>query len=469
MRVTGLLLSVALVLTVFAGLAWLTRHPDSPILERAQEWPVVGPLAGKFRDAYLPQRVRSQESSTSLEVLREPESVVHVPAEAPAKIHPRVWIAPGVAIHQRPEPKSPIVARTNRYTSLTNLEQRGAWYRVYRRTSDQLLEGWVHLEDYGASQPVLGNDPDLVLPLPASPADPKRLEDARRLLGGGGSEDRCGPYRLLTDVEDPVFLTVCERLAPELESLYTERYGVQPVSEPQEAIIFFRKMEDYLVFRSREDGIVGPTDGHASASGGYVALYAGLRFPDEVRATLIHELAHIINRRALGPALPPWLDEGIADDLSESRTGPDGRLELGSIGGRRLIQGSLVIHRGGIAGALRLHRAYQQREAPALELLLSLGPDGFQRAGQRPLYYSQSSALVRFLLSGREPHLAAGFRSYLAAIAAGGPATGAVLLRHLGIGWPALEEAFVVWVRGQVLPDQETRGSSSRQAVSPSR
>ncbi|HPA96847.1 MAG: hypothetical protein GX178_05260, partial [Acidobacteria bacterium] len=44
-----------LLLLGFAGAAaWLTRHPEWRGLERAAEWPLVGPLAARFRAAYLP-------------------------------------------------------------------------------------------------------------------------------------------------------------------------------------------------------------------------------------------------------------------------------------------------------------------------------------------------------------------------------------------------------------------------------
>ena len=49
---------------------------------------------------------------------------------------------------------------------------------------------------------------------------------------------------------------------------------------------------------------------------------------------------HLLNRRAIGPALPPWLDEGLAEDLAQSR-----------VEGRRVVGGTLaeVVLRAGPA------------------------------------------------------------------------------------------------------------------------
>src|SRR3990167_1835170 len=53
-RAAGAWLAVLLLLVAAAGLAWLTRHPESPLLAAATEWPLIGPPAARFRHAYLP-------------------------------------------------------------------------------------------------------------------------------------------------------------------------------------------------------------------------------------------------------------------------------------------------------------------------------------------------------------------------------------------------------------------------------
>ena len=44
---------VLLLLVVLAGFAWMTQNPDAEILETATEWPLIGPLAERFRERYL--------------------------------------------------------------------------------------------------------------------------------------------------------------------------------------------------------------------------------------------------------------------------------------------------------------------------------------------------------------------------------------------------------------------------------
>ncbi|MEM9597969.1 MAG: hypothetical protein AAGD06_27140, partial [Acidobacteriota bacterium] len=36
------------------GIAWLSQNPEAPVLRRAEGWPIVGPVATWFREAYRP-------------------------------------------------------------------------------------------------------------------------------------------------------------------------------------------------------------------------------------------------------------------------------------------------------------------------------------------------------------------------------------------------------------------------------
>ena len=87
-------------LLFFGGFAWLTRHPDSPLLERAGEWPVIGDLARAFRRAYLPSPAVPAEP----ESMPEPETEIEVittPSLRPTG--PRfVWVQPGTSLHAEP-------------------------------------------------------------------------------------------------------------------------------------------------------------------------------------------------------------------------------------------------------------------------------------------------------------------------------------------------------------------------------
>jgi hypothetical protein len=67
------------------GFGWLTRHPEVAWLERAEEWPLVGPLAERFRRAYLgpPEEERAAAGETD----DEPEIVIIRPPMPDGPIH----------------------------------------------------------------------------------------------------------------------------------------------------------------------------------------------------------------------------------------------------------------------------------------------------------------------------------------------------------------------------------------------
>ena len=161
-------------------------------------------------------------------------------------------------------------------------------------------------------------------------------------------------------------------------------------------------------------------------------------------STFVHELVHLLNRRALGPALPPWLDEGMADDLSYSRIDEKGELSPARLGGSAVDMGSVTIWKGGQAAALELRRAMLQERSVPLEGLLSLEWTSFVDPRQR-LHYPQSALFIRYLVES-EGSLKRGFRSFLEGIAAGGPVTPDALLHHLERDWEELDNGFRSWV-----------------------
>lgn len=244
-------------------------------------------------------------------------------------------------------------------------------------------------------------------PQPApEPAD-QIFVAARRHLEGGGRELGCGPYRLLTDVVDPTLPAACQRLAAGLDGAYVARFGVRPVGPPRGAVLLFRELDDFRAFAGEARGHAG----HARAAEGHLALYVGERSHAELVQTLVHELTHLVNRRALGAPLPRWLSEGMADALGDPAT-LDG---LGAAGG---LDGAEVARR----------RVLEQPHLPDTAALTRRGPDEFDRDGQSR-DYEQSAVLVRFLLS--DPERARAFRAFLRGIAKGENDDLETLLGHL--------------------------------------
>lgn len=323
--------------------------------------------------------------------------------------------------------------------------------------------------------PELPAEPLPPRPLPGRAPPPEllasvvdRLAPARRAL-------RLGPYAATTDVEDLALLGMLDAVAGDVERVYTERYGATPIGEPREEIVLFRDRDGYARL-AREDARIAAIDSDGHTVSGLVMLYADDRPPSEVAATLVHELVHVLNRRALGPALPPWLDEGMAEDLGQSRVLEGGRLDPGTLGGESYDRGDHIELRGGLASALILQEAIGRGEAPRLEELLALPWQEFVAAGRER--YDASCFFVRYLLDGEGGALRPAFHDYLKSIAEGDPADGEGLRRRLDRPWPFLDLGWHAWMLGidvRTLAGQlasETggpSGSTSRQASPPSR
>jgi len=298
-----------------------------------------------------------------------------------------------------------------------------------------------------APAPPLGNAPRPTRAVPARPPDPRHLAAARKLLAGGGREEGLGPYRLWTDDRNEELLRLLAQVANGFEEVYRARYGCAPVGPPAEAVVLFAAEAAYRSFQDRDPQIA---ERAASAHSGYgiVALFDGGRLRKEVASTLVHELAHHTNRRALGPLLPSWLDEGIADDLAQSRLDEAGRLLPRTLSGARAKVGNLIHFYGAQAGLQRLRQAIDAGMLPPVPQLLDLPWQSFV-GSEDGLNYIHAAFWVRYLLDGEGGALAPAFRAYLAAVGEGEPATPEVLRARLGRSWDDLESGFRRWIEAQ--------------------
>ncbi len=432
---------ILLVLALAGAFAWLSQQPEAPWWQRAESWPVVGPGIAELRRLYLPPPPPEpvpEEEGPQVIVVERPRVAPPDPGPPPLGF---LWLLPGARLLAAPEPGAAVVSELAAIANVGVLEERGDWLRVRYLGA----VGWIELDAATRrGEPPLGSDPEPVRPVAAAPADEARLTQARALLREF-REGQLGPYPLLTDVDQPDLLFFLGNLARELEPAYVERYRVRPVSPPRETVVLFRRRQDYLAFQGQEEGLRG-LDAVGFARRGVVSLFVEDLTPEEVAATLVHELTHLLNRRAVGPALPPWLDEGLADDLGQSRIEAPGRLVAGALGGRERREGGQIHWQGSLAARETLRARIVGGELQPLRALLDLDWGRFVAPEARELHYAQAGFWVRFLLDGDGGRLASGFRGFLAAVADGEAITPEGLRRRLGASWPELEASFRAWV-----------------------
>jgi hypothetical protein len=449
-------LVLILLLGALGGFAWLTHHPESEVLARAREWPVLGPLAEKFQDRYTPPRpIARTEPPAVVEPTVERAIEASPAGQRLAELQGAVWVEEGTRIYAEPDPEAVVSETVGGVVMLPYFERQGDWFKVHRATGF----AWVHLEGYDSLPPILGSGLEPVVPLPPRSPNPDRLADGMVLLGLSGSTGSQGPWDLYTDSPDTELVELCDRVASELEAVYRQRYGLELAGDAAEAILLFRGAEEFLLFRDQERTAVEPWAA-GFTSEGIVALYEGSWPSTLVCARVVHELTHLLNRRGIGPALPPWLEEGLASDLSDAKIDDLGKLLPGTVGGETLRVGETLFHVGGLAEVRGLRDALEVGRVISFEELTELDSAAFYAAERVRLHYSLSLFWVRYLLSDESPSLAAGFRSFLAALARGETLTRDLLLDHLGADWDELERDFRAWVETQS-PERVETGSVS--------
>ncbi len=439
---------VLLLLAAMGGLAWLTRHPEATILAEAQTWPVIGPVAKRLRDAYLPS-----PSPMIEELAEEPGEEPEIFVPPPVGAQRYVWIKPGAILREEPSQRAPSVGTVTVYANLSLLEQRGDWFKVWRRG----LDGWVYLEGYSErmarGEPPLGNAPDPPKALPPAPPDSVQLAKAREFLGEGEKHGSLGPYELYTDCQDAELLVKLGKLAEQIEEVYQRRYGLRPLGQAQAAIVLYQSEGSYRTLQARSDRLIGlRATGHAAH--GFAALYVGRRSRLEVATTLIHELVHLLNRRALGPALPPWLDEGLADDLALARVDDDGYIQPEELSSVRQQEGSQVTFYGGVAALIHLRDRVMTGSFLPLPELVALDWSSFVRNPNSQTLYAQSMFFVRYLLDGERGLHRVTFQAFLQGVAGGEPIGPEALQDHLGKRLTVLDAGLRTWISFQAMKVQ---------------
>ncbi len=439
-------------LALFAGIAWLTHNPNAEILRRAEGWPGVGPFASRFRQAYRqpdgrPGIVGVKTEETGIRE-RDTPGEGTLPSRRVYRHH--VWALSGMELKAGPSADTATIYKFERLARAGKIERRGHWYHVDYHGYD----GWVLLEGYDENAEIpYGEMPDPLLPVPARAPDEQALAAVRKYLRGSERRARLGPYDLYTDSRDDDLISYLDLVTGRLEEVYAERYVRSPVCAAAEAGVRLRSDIASRLVRRQSERLVGLNSaGHNSE--GIAVLYSGSRSRSDIASTVTHELTHFLNRRAIGPQLPPWLDEGIADDLALSRIDQEGRIqpsELGG-GGHRHDRGLTV--KGGLASLWLLRDAARAGKLPPVLELVSADWDRFVHTPKIQLHYATAAMLIRYLIDGDDSRYAAGFRAFLNAIASGEPPSADLLQAKLGEPWEELDAGFRAWI--------EERAASAR-------
>ena len=257
--------------------------------------------------------------------------------------------------------------------------------------------------------------------------DPNRLLRARMLIGVDTEPSNVGPYTLYTDVDDSYLLNRFAEIAENLPAAYRERFGVDPGPAAGEVVVLYQDEELYRTFEAGEPAVAqASTDGYATR--GLIVLYVGDQDDFILDVLFVHELTHLLNRRALSLGLPAWLDEGLATELAISRLDPVTlEVQLGTLNGDDLYQPAAMLYaqglvadpvrgqplgnpangyrdlKGGVAALTELGLLWDLPGRPGLEELVTMSSREFIEPGRRGLNYALSAFMIRYFLdSGRK-------------------------------------------------------------------
>lgn len=396
--------------------------PAVPLLAAALLLAATGSLAAPPEPAKPdpPEPVLGAASSWDSTALAE--ALVTLPAGTGLRVEPDLALSAVVLLESE--------------TELPLLERRGAWVRVRHEG----FRGWALL---GAGATPDAEEIARRLPRTGAP-DGSVLAAARAAFERAPVEHALAGYILITDVEERERLADFERIARHLETTYAERFGLAPTPGPPQAVVLFRHAEDYQRYVA-DHPLLEESQSHGHAGNGVAVLAVGSHDRDAVRALFVHELTHLLNRRALGTDLPAWIDEGLAEDLAYSRVAADGTLAPGSLAGTvRVVSGAAANPADPLAGARsvqtsgpfvlvsHLLRSWGDSRRAPLASLLSLPSSTLSDPELRSFLYPLSAVFVRFLLDGGDGTRRESFLRLLSELARGERPDGAAQAAFLG-------------------------------------
>ena len=433
LQIRDLLTTVALLLVVagFVIFAALTWRPQAQVWDRAEALPAVGELIGWIRGPYRLERAGvAGRRSTAAESFAEPATDV-----------PEVeYVGVGAVFREGPSGDAATLETTRVLRDYRVVQRQGAWAQLVLGTvdGDDRL-GWVDLAaERDMSDPPLGNDPVPPKPQPASPATKRQIALVMDHLEQPIDQSNAAGYTVLMGFRDlPLRAAVTTELR-NLESRYRRRFRLSPIGKAVETVVIFDTEQRYRDFENTAPALAGlGSAGHSTR--GLIALFRGDRSQTDVVETLRHEVVHLLNRRAIGPALPPWLEEGLADELAVLAE----LQEEDPFAAHRFRLGKQTLYRGPLASLRLLLQAEASGQWVSLQRMLGMDWEQFVKGGRSSLLYAESSFFVHWLLETDEN----AFHRYLNSISVGRPASAAELSRSFGRTVSQLDEEYRSWIR----------------------
>lgn len=364
-----------------------------------------------------------------------PAPMIGGPVRIPELLYEYAWLVPGAVLRGAPDLSAGVVATVEPLSYLPIVERLPGWLAV------QYLgrQGWIAEPEVTAAS-AQGKAPGRrwVSPSP----DPEEVGLTKRLFGSREA-NRLGPFKLYTDLQDPRARSFFESAANHVEAAYQARFGIDITTKATEAVLLFAHHEDFRKLAATRPNLL-ISDPLGFAGRGTSILFVGDRPEWTVTDTLVHELTHVLNRRRFNEPPPPWLEEGLAEDLAciwaEDPNAPAPGLFGVRWGDERwqLIDcwsGFLALRQK--PSSVRLRRPSE---------LVELDRPAFYDGAARQANYFSSALFVSYLLEGEAGALAPAFRAFLDDVANERTATSKLLLKHLGRGWPELEAGFLDFV-----------------------
>jgi hypothetical protein len=383
------------------------------------------------------------------------EPVLGSPSGITREVVERVRLEVGMRLREQPDPRSLQLVTVDSATDVELLERDGDWMMVRFGA----WRGWVHPNEPRPPAPLVVDRPvaDSLVATDPDRRHRARLLEAAEILGLPPEPVEFGSFRLLTDVDDERLLDRLRGIALTLADLYWGRFSLEPGAAPHGDIVLFRDEADYRTFEGVDSEVASlAVAGHSIGS--LAVTFVSQRSADETAVIWVHELTHLLNRKALGAVLPPWLEEGLANDLSFSRIDRMGRVEPGTLGGEidavripvQTGRGPSTFYSFTISGAtaalLGLAEAQRRQQAPRLVRLTHLDRRRFFAPEEREMNYSTAGWAVRFLLDA-DAELTGHFHAYLERLGRGADHDPDLLADRIGASWGDLQRRFEAWVR----------------------